>query len=51
MVLLISTEGKKWSLRIREGECGGKKWESVVGESGGKCDEGIIPISTSPLTF
>jgi hypothetical protein len=35
MVLLISAEGKKWSLRIREGEYGGKKWELMVGESGG----------------
>jgi hypothetical protein len=43
MVFLIPTEGKKWSLRIREGEYGGKKWESVVGESGTKCGEGIIP--------
>jgi hypothetical protein len=51
MVPLLSTEGKKWSLRICEGEYGGKKWELMVGESGGKCDEGIIPTSTSPLTF
>jgi hypothetical protein len=43
MVLLIPTEGKKWSLRIREGECGGKKWEEMFIYVGGKCGEGIIP--------
>ena len=51
MVLLISTEGKKWSLHYHHTQIGGKKWELMVGESGGKCDEGIIPIVTSPLTF
>jgi len=51
MVFLIPTEGKKWSLHYLQQQIGGKKWESVVGESGGKCDEGIIPISTSPLTL
>ena len=35
MVLLLSAEGKKWSLRICEGEYGGKMWELMVGESGG----------------
>jgi hypothetical protein len=43
MVFLIPTEGKKWSLHYLQQQIGGKKWESVVGESGGKCDEGIIP--------
>jgi hypothetical protein len=51
MVFLISAGGKKWSLRICKREYGGKKWESVVGESGGKCDEGIIPMLKRPLTF
>lgn len=45
MVFLIPTEGKKWSLRICEGEYGGKMWELMVGESGGICDEGIIPYT------
>jgi len=43
MVLLISAEGKKWSLRIREGEYGGKKWEKMFICVGVKCGEGIIP--------
>jgi hypothetical protein len=42
-LLLISAEGKKWSLHYLQQQIGGKKWESVVGESGGKCGEGIIP--------
>lgn len=51
MVPTLLSEGKKWSLHYHYKQFGGKKWESVVGESGGKCDEGIIPIVTRPLTF
>ncbi len=51
MVFLIPTEGKKWSLRICEGEYGGKKWEKMFINVGVKSDEGIIPTSTRPLTF
>jgi hypothetical protein len=51
MVPLLSTEGKKWSLRMCEGEYGGKKWEKMFINVKVKSDEGIIPTSTRPLTF
>jgi hypothetical protein len=37
MVLLLSAEGKKWSLHYQEQQIGGKKWELMVVKSGGKC--------------
>ena len=43
LVLTLSAEGKKWSLRIHEGECCGKKWEKMFIYVGGKYGEGIIP--------
>jgi len=45
MVLTLSAEGKKWSLRICEREYGGKMWESMVGESGGNSSVGDYPRS------
>jgi hypothetical protein len=48
LVFLILPEGKKWSLRIRKGDYGGKMWDSVVGKSGGICVEGIIPHLRTP---
>jgi len=43
MVFLLSTEGKKCRFHYNQQQFGGKKWELMVGESGGKCGEGIIP--------
>jgi len=51
LVLLLSTEGKKWCFYIRGDYFGGKMWEIMVGESGGNITQGIIPIVTSPLTI
>jgi hypothetical protein len=48
LVLLIASEGKKWSLHIRKGDYGGKMWETMVVKSGGICVEGIIPHPTNP---
>ena len=43
MVLLIASEGKKWSLHYLHTQFGGKMWEYMVGESGEYVCEGIIP--------
>jgi hypothetical protein len=48
LVLLIASEGKKWSLHIRKGDYGGKMWETMVVKSGGICVEGIIPHLSNP---
>lgn len=50
MVLQISGEGKKFVFWYCRTNIGGKKWEYMVGNSGGKCvsqgNRGLSPLQT-----
>jgi len=37
VVTILSTGGKKWSLHYNQQQIGGKKWGTVVGKGGKKC--------------
>jgi len=51
VVLLISTEGKKWSLHYGEGNNGGKKWEEMVEPVYGNMGERDCPHCKPLLTI
>jgi hypothetical protein len=46
VVILIPTEGKKWSLQYSQGNIGGNKWEKVLVNVYSKWGKGTIPSPT-----